>query len=303
MHRTLILLASAVVAAACAGTPAEEAPPTSTTAAVVTTAAPTTTSEAPTTTAESDVSLVAMAEEFLSLAFAGDAAALASTELVEPARAQVDGLIAFYGLLGLGASQTSGCELMETADGRIRVVCLVEVALLSDGAAAKLGLGTDAEAAIGIRSGSIVEFQEPEVDAVFDSLAHHASLADPDGYDESCKSSPDRVARSTRFVVFDEICAEFLSTYVEEFDVWLGEQDIASAQGQYDVSCARCHGADLSGTSGRGPTMLDEIAVGINDERKFIFISEGGSHGMPVFPRLTTDQIDALIAFIRDAQG
>jgi len=48
---------------------------------------------------------------------------------------------------------------------------------------------------------------------------------------------------------------------------------------------------------------LDEIAVGINHERKFIFISEGGSHGMPAFPQLTRDQIDALIAFIREAQG
>ncbi len=211
MHRTFSLFAIAVTAAACAGTPAEEAAPTSTTTAVVTTETPPTTSEAPTTTAESDGSLVAMAEEFLRLAFSGDEAAVANTEIVEPASAQVNGLIAFYGQLGLGASQTSDCELMETADGRIRVVCLVEVALLSDGAAAKLGLGTDAEAAIGIRSGSIVEFQEPEIDAVFDSLAHHASLADPDGYDESCKSTPDRFARATRFVVFDDICAEFLS--------------------------------------------------------------------------------------------
>ena len=69
------------------------------------------------------------------------------------------------------------------------------------------------------------------------------------------------------------------------------------------MSCARCHGDDLMGVAGEGPSLLDAIAVGINDATKRIYIAEGGDMGMPSFARLTREQVDALIAFIRSNQS
>jgi mono/diheme cytochrome c family protein len=76
----------------------------------------------------------------------------------------------------------------------------------------------------------------------------------------------------------------------------------ASGKELYDDNCAACHGADLEG--GAGPP-LDRTsdASELSDARYVLRISDGIG-AMPGFSdQLTSDEIDEVIAYIRDEQG
>ena len=76
----------------------------------------------------------------------------------------------------------------------------------------------------------------------------------------------------------------------------------ASGEELYDASCAACHGTDLEG--GVGPA-LDRTsdAAELSDARYVLRISDGRG-SMPAFSdQLTSDEIDEIIAYIRDEQG
>jgi len=70
----------------------------------------------------------------------------------------------------------------------------------------------------------------------------------------------------------------------------------------YDANCAACHGSELEG--GFGPP-LDSTseASELSDARYVLRITEGRGD-MPAFgDQLTSDEIDEIIAYIRDEQG
>jgi mono/diheme cytochrome c family protein len=77
----------------------------------------------------------------------------------------------------------------------------------------------------------------------------------------------------------------------------------------YAARCALCHGADLRGTT-RGPSHLSEVyEPGHHPDASFRAAIEQGSPAhhwdfgpMPPVPDLGEDEIDAVIAFIRDQQ-
>ena len=76
----------------------------------------------------------------------------------------------------------------------------------------------------------------------------------------------------------------------------------ASGEELYDASCAACHGTNLEG--GAGPP-LDRTsdAAELSDARYVLRISDGRG-SMPAFSdQLTSDEIDEIIAYIRDEQG
>jgi cytochrome c550 len=60
--------------------------------------------------------------------------------------------------------------------------------------------------------------------------------------------------------------------------------------------CSACHGTDLSG--GIGPALAGRTPEDLTEDRIRTQIAEGGN-GMPVFPTLTPEQVDQLIALIR----
>lgn len=76
-----------------------------------------------------------------------------------------------------------------------------------------------------------------------------------------------------------------------------------------EATCATCHGADLRGTS-MGPPLLDEVYVPSHhpDEaiRRAVRNGVQPHHWdfgpMPPLPHLDDDDIDALIAYVRDTQ-
>ena len=76
----------------------------------------------------------------------------------------------------------------------------------------------------------------------------------------------------------------------------------AGGKDLYDANCAACHGTDLEG--GVGPP-LDRTseASELSDARYVLRITEGRGD-MPAFAdQLTSDEIDEIIAYIRDEQG
>ena len=65
----------------------------------------------------------------------------------------------------------------------------------------------------------------------------------------------------------------------------------------YEANCQRCHRAD--GTGGRGPSLVG-IAADQPDPQEQINQIIAGGRGMPAFgERLTTDEIDAVVDYIR----
>lgn len=76
-----------------------------------------------------------------------------------------------------------------------------------------------------------------------------------------------------------------------------------------EATCATCHGADLRGTS-MGPSFLDAIyAPNHHPDVAFHAAVKNGVQPhhwafgpMPPLPHLDTDDVDAIIAFVRDAQ-
>lgn len=101
------------------------------------------------------------------------------------------------------------------------------------------------------------------------------------------------------------------STDEGEDGLTTGEQtvDLAAGEDLYAQSCASCHGADLRGTS-RGPSHLSQVyEPGHHSDDSFRSAVANGSPqhhwqfgDMPPVEGLDDDEVDAVIAFIRDAQ-
>ncbi|MBT8203455.1 MAG: cytochrome c [Acidimicrobiia bacterium] len=77
----------------------------------------------------------------------------------------------------------------------------------------------------------------------------------------------------------------------------------------YQANCARCHGTDLRGTS-QGPSMLSEVYVpGHHADAAFLIAVQRGSAqhhwrfgDMPAVEGLSTDDVGAIVAFVRETQ-
>jgi mono/diheme cytochrome c family protein len=90
-----------------------------------------------------------------------------------------------------------------------------------------------------------------------------------------------------------------------------GPDEAATAEGAatFADSCASCHGTDLRGTD-RGPSLLSEVyEPGHHPDDAFRAAIARGSRAhhwdfgdMPPVPGLEPDEIDAVIAFVRDRQ-
>lgn len=90
-----------------------------------------------------------------------------------------------------------------------------------------------------------------------------------------------------------------------------GTGDEASGDGAalYAESCASCHGSDLRGT-GRGPSHLSEVyEPGHHSDESFRSAIRNGSPAhhwtfgdMPPIEGLDEEQVDAIIAFVRERQ-
>lgn len=69
----------------------------------------------------------------------------------------------------------------------------------------------------------------------------------------------------------------------------------------YNVSCARCHGDDLEGGIGPELDAGSNTAVALTDEQ-IADVIRVGPGAMPSFPRLTEEQIDSLVVYLRERQ-
>lgn len=87
------------------------------------------------------------------------------------------------------------------------------------------------------------------------------------------------------------------------------EARLAQGVEVFDANCATCHGEDLLGTF-VGPPLLHEIYAPdrLADDDIRAAIANGVTpknwdfSGMPAFPGLSTDDVDALIEYIRSSQ-
>lgn len=85
--------------------------------------------------------------------------------------------------------------------------------------------------------------------------------------------------------------------------------DTAAGADVYADSCAACHGTDLRGTS-RGPSHLSEVyEPGHHPDESFRAAIANGSRqhhwnfgDMPPVAGLDDDEVDAVIAYVRDVQ-
>ncbi|MGD2060538.1 MAG: cytochrome c [Acidimicrobiia bacterium] len=80
-----------------------------------------------------------------------------------------------------------------------------------------------------------------------------------------------------------------------------GPAEDASGEEIYAELCARCHGADLGG--GVGPA-LGPGSNSANETDEYLeFTIVNGRGRMPSFPSLSQQQVDRLIAHIREVEG
>ena len=70
----------------------------------------------------------------------------------------------------------------------------------------------------------------------------------------------------------------------------------------YRASCARCHGGNLQGGIGRELGPGSNAAVEVVDEQ-IAGVIRVGPGAMPAFGRLTPEQIDSLVAYLREKQA
>lgn len=80
-----------------------------------------------------------------------------------------------------------------------------------------------------------------------------------------------------------------------------GPADDASGEEIYDLLCARCHGADLAG--GVGPALDAGSDAAAENDEYLEFTIENGRGRMPSFYSLDDQQMDRLVAYIREEQG
>lgn len=84
---------------------------------------------------------------------------------------------------------------------------------------------------------------------------------------------------------------------------------VASGDVVYQASCAACHGTDLRGTD-KGPSHLSVVyEPNHHGDAAFVLASQNGvrSHhwpfgDMPPIPGLTDDELEAIVAFVRENQ-
>lgn len=77
----------------------------------------------------------------------------------------------------------------------------------------------------------------------------------------------------------------------------------------YVANCAECHGGDLRGTD-RGPSHLSEVyEPGHHADGAFLFAVQSGSRAhhwsfgdMPPIEGLTPEDVEAIVAFVREQQ-
>jgi mono/diheme cytochrome c family protein len=77
--------------------------------------------------------------------------------------------------------------------------------------------------------------------------------------------------------------------------------DDATGEEIYDQLCARCHGADMSGAVGPALGPGSDAASETDEFIEFTIVNGRGR--MPSFESLDEDQVDRLVAHIREVQG
>jgi mono/diheme cytochrome c family protein len=95
----------------------------------------------------------------------------------------------------------------------------------------------------------------------------------------------------------------------EAGDITSADAVVEDGAAAFAASCASCHGSDLRGTD-RGPSLLSEVyEPGHHPDDAFRAAIARGSRAhhwdfgdMPPVPGLEPDEIDAVIAFVRDRQ-
>lgn len=80
-----------------------------------------------------------------------------------------------------------------------------------------------------------------------------------------------------------------------------GPAEDATGEEIYAELCARCHGADLSG--GVGPTLGPGSNASSETDEYLEFTIVNGRGRMPSFPSLSQEQVDRLVAYVREVQG
>lgn len=70
----------------------------------------------------------------------------------------------------------------------------------------------------------------------------------------------------------------------------------------YEQACAVCHGSAGQGTPGREPIGVGSGAVQLSDEQ-IRSVMEVGPGAMPSFRRLTDEQLDSLVLYVRQLQS
>ena len=85
---------------------------------------------------------------------------------------------------------------------------------------------------------------------------------------------------------------------------------IAAGEPLYQASCAQCHGTDLRGTS-LGPSHLSIVyEPNHHGDAAFVLAARAGVRqhhwrfgNMPPIPGLSDDDLDAIVAYVRDQQS
>lgn len=95
-----------------------------------------------------------------------------------------------------------------------------------------------------------------------------------------------------------------------EVDIPIQDPDlVAAGEELYVANCAECHGADLRGTD-KGPSHLSEVyEPGHHADGAFLFAIQVGSRAhhwrfgdMPPVEGLSTEDVEAIVAFVREQQ-
>lgn len=84
---------------------------------------------------------------------------------------------------------------------------------------------------------------------------------------------------------------------------------VAEGSALYEANCAACHGSDLRGTD-RGPSHLSQVyEPNHHGDGAFLLAVQAGSRAhhwdfgpMPPIEGITTEQVEAIVAFVREQQ-
>lgn len=91
------------------------------------------------------------------------------------------------------------------------------------------------------------------------------------------------------------VAAVFLSACGDSTEGLLGGE-------LFERSCAVCHRSDGSGSGNRPAIGVGSNAVDLTDEQ-IAGVIRAGPGVMPSFQRLTDEQVDSLVAYVRSLQG